>query len=838
MTLTNLPSGTDRSARSLPTFGAIAVSFALYSSAALAAPQTWVPLSTNSPPGTPATVELDAAASSGTETWIDIRIHGYWQSILTGPDNVAYRKIEVPGLGRIGQVGAPDLPAVRPRIAFATNSSILDLVSAQVMTSVPSLGAPAYPFGIEGNDDPPDPTEDPGPGDPNGTDDAFKKDASIYALMTSWPPSAGIDPIVSENWLGQIRSAQGEIYPIHCTPSGPNMGLTIATWLRCRYVHAGLPVAQPTITKDLAKICAASVINWPELAPWFQADTTTYKGRYLFVVPSDYSAAIEPLIDHRKACGYATTKIVLAGAFPFSHVALRDIIADWRDLGAPGYDHFCLLVGDTDKIPLAPSPTDPVEYGDDAYGSPHGVADLDESVFVGRLSVDSADDLQVQVAKILNYELHPKVGGRYDHALLVANYEDAPGKYQGNCEDVANAFYLNPPTFLKQYGATFGVDNDDVVDVLDQGVGIVSYRGHGSTNTWYHWNQPLDNFHKNDVVALTDQPFFPVVWSFSCTNQNLDAYSGTNADSIGENWMEHPIGGAVAHYGSTVVSKTNQNHALHEYMFKSVFFWSFKTQSQAIAVAEELQAAFVPGLNPWRYLLLGDPAMKIRTKKPSPPTVDGPDSITASQNNQTLLFQVTSASGAPLPGVLVSVHKDPWPPVVGGGNEILANVYSGTSGQAVIPIGSTTFGSIHWTGRDDDGNVAKGFIPVSNGPWKDLGGGKYGGNGKPQLGGTGSLKPNTANSIDLYKAPANRAAILFVSFGANPQPFFGGTLHALPIALALNVITDGQGRVLLPIANWPANVPAGTTLVMQYAIDDPAASFGVGLSNGLQAVTP
>lgn len=838
MNLSHHLSRTVRSPSAVPQMGSIVASFVFLCGTALAAPQTWVPLSANSPPGTPATVALDPAASSGTETWIDIRIHGYWQSVLTGPDSLTYMKIEVPGLGRIGQVGAPDLPAVRPRIAFATNSSILDLVSAQAMSSVTTNGVRIHPFGIEGNDDPPDPTVDPGPGDPNGTDEEFKKDPAIYALTTSWPPTVGIDPILSESWLGQIRSASAEIYPIRCIPSGPGMSYTIATWLRCRYVHAGVPVAQPAITKDMAKVCAASVINWPELAPWFQADTTTYKGRYLFVVPSEYHTALQPLVDHRKACGYATTTIVLAGGFPFPFQNIRNIIDNWRDAGAPGFEHFCLLVGDTDKIPLCPSPTDPVKYGDDPYGSPDGVASLDEDVFVGRLSVDSAADLTVQIAKILNYELHPKVGGHYERAVLVSHEEDAPGKYQGNCETVANAMYAVPPTFVKRYGATVGNDNSDVVSALNQGCGIVSYRGHGSTNTWYHWNLLNEHFHKNDVVALEDQPFLPIVWSFSCTNQNLDFQSGSSVDSIGENWVEHPIGGAAAHYGSTAVSKTNQNHSLHEFMFRSIFQYGITTHSQAIAVAEELQVAFEPGLNPWLYLLLGDPVMKIRRGPPSPPVIDGPDSITASQNGQTLLFQVTSASGAPLPGVLVSVFKESWPPSSSGVPEILGNAYSGTSGTAVIPIGPTTFGSIHTIGRDDDGNVASGIIPVNHGPWKDLGGGKYGGNGKPKLGGTGSLKPNTANSIDLYDAPANRPAILFVSFGSNPQPFFGGTLHTLPLALALNATTDGAGRVLIAIPSWPANVPAGTTLFMQYAIDDPAAAFGVGLSNGLRAVTP
>jgi Peptidase family C25 len=815
---------------------ALTAMFALGASA-LATAQTWVPLTPGAAPDTPATVQLDAAASSGTETWVDIRIHGYWRSIITGPDSLTYSKIEVPGLERLGQTGAPDLPAARLRVAVANNASTISLASTQLMSTVTTNGARVYPYPKEGNDDPIDPTGDPGPGDTNGTPDEFTKDAAIYALTTSWPPSNGTNPGISQTWMGQIRSAAGEVYPIRCVSAGPSLGYTIATWMRCRYVHPGASSVQTAVTKDLATFASASIINWPELAPWIQADTTTYKGRYLFVTRSEYLAALQPLIDHRKACGFATTVLSVSSAGAYPCEPLRASIENWRAAGAPGYDHYCLIVGDADKIALCPSPTTEPILGDDAYGSPNGIADLDEEVMVGRLSVDSAADLTVQVAKILNYEKNPKIGGAYNRAVLVSHEEDAPGKYQGNCEEVANAGYVVPPTFVKHYGATFGQDNGDVIASLDAGCGVVSYRGHGSTNTWSGWNT-LQNFHKNDVVALDDQPFLPIAWSFSCTNQNLAFSSGTSTDSIGENWLENPFGGAVAHYGAVEVSKTTQNHSLHREMFRAVYDLGITTHSFAIAHAESQQAMEVPGNNPWRYLLLGDPAMKIRRKKPVPPVVTGPNTITASQNNQTLLFNVTNASGAPLPGVLVSVYKDVWPPVPGAAPEIVGNGYSGTSGAVVIPIGPTTLGTIDWTGREDDGNVATGFIPAVSGPWKDLGGGKYGGNGKPKLGGNGSLKPNTANSIDLYNAPAHRAAVLFVSLASNPQPFFGGTLFSLPVAVTLNAMTDLSGQVLLPIAAWPASIPSGTTLVFQYAIDDPAAAFGVGLSNGLQALTP
>lgn len=799
--------------------------------ATASAATTWVPLVANSPPGTPAQIVLDPAASNATDTYFDVFVKGYWSTPVNGPDGTPYVRIEVPGLGHFGQVGAPDLPAARVRIACATGASQLHLLSAVPVASTSLTGIRVLPLPVEETDDPPESTGDPGPGDPDGTPETFALDPAIYGANASWPPTFGLDPVPVERWFGKIPSGDVAVYPIHFNPA--TLVVQIATQLRCRYQHPGTPAVQPMITKDLAKVATAGCINWPELAPWITADTTHYAGRYLFLAPSSLMPTLQPLIEHRKACGFATTQISLVGNF--SSAALRTIIDGWYQLGAPGYDHYCLLVGDTDQIPLCASPTTDVKYSDDGYGSPAGIADLNEEVFVGRLSVDNAVDLGIQIGKILDYELHPKIGGAYDKALLVAHKQDAPLKYQGNCEEVASKVYAVPPAFVKRYGATPGIDNGDVIDVLNDGVGIVSYRGHGSTNTWYDWNLFGQDFHKNDVVGLTLQPFEPVVWSFSCTNQNVD-YSGGTVDCIGENWMEHALGGGVAHYGSTTVSGTHQNHALHRAMFRAVFDCGLTVHSQAIAFAEHQMACEEPGLNSWCYMLLGDPAMKIRRFKPKKPAITGPDEITAKPVGQTATFQVKDAAGNPLPNVLVSLHKEAFPP--GAQPEILANAYSGTSGIVQIPLGPTSFGTIDWTGRDDDGNIANGKIPVVTGPWKDLGGGKFGGNGMPVLGGLGTLKPNSANSIELHHAPAGRAAILFVGLADSPTPFVGGVLHPVPFALSLNFVTDAAGSVPFVIGSWPAEIPSDTTLVFQYAIDDPAATSGIGLSNGLLAVTP
>ena len=53
--------------------------------------------------------------------------------------------------------------------------------------------------------------------------------------------------------------------------------------------------------------------------------------------------------------------------------------------------------------------------------------------------------------------------------------------------------------------------------------------------------------------------------------------------------------------------------------------------------------------------------------------------------------------------------------------------------------------------------------------------------------------------------------------------------------LELFLATDGAGSVNLPFV-WPAPIPPGTEMYVQYAIADAAAVSGIALSNALQGI--
>jgi hypothetical protein len=120
--------------------------------------------------------------------------------------------------------------------------------------------------------------------------------------------------------------------------------------------------------------------------------------------------------------------------------------------------------------------------------------------------------------------------------------------------------------------------------------------------------------------------------------------------------------------------------------------------------------------------------------------------------------------------------------------------------------------------------------------WSDLGGAVSGVSGPPSLVGTGTLIAGTCLTLELHDAAPSKPAVLFIGLADNPTPFKGGVFHPVPVLLELHLVTNPSGQILLS-GNFGAGL-SGLSLVLQYAIGDPAAPLGVALSNAVEAEVP
>lgn len=127
-----------------------------------------------------------------------------------------------------------------------------------------------------------------------------------------------------------------------------------------------------------------------------------------------------------------------------------------------------------------------------------------------------------------------------------------------------------------------------------------------------------------------------------------------------------------------------------------------------------------------------------------------------------------------------------------------------------------------------------GTVTVVDCGWKDLGFAKPGVGGPPLLEGDGCLDPGAPVSIQLSNAAPAATAVLFLGIGpANPTPLLGGTLAPFPPFASVVLPTNAAGELGLTF-NVPASIVPGINVIFQYAIADPAATFGVALSNAVE----
>jgi hypothetical protein len=626
---------------------------------------------------------------------LELQIHGLWVEEKLGPDGTVYQKVSVPGLGSHSEIGVPDLPLARFDLAFPTTaaSARLEVAKGDVKTLRDYLIWPQ-----------PVPELDHEEGEP----ERFERNAEIYALDRAWPFDDGEPEVKTTTMLRSIPAAQVEVWPVRWNPA--TRDLEVASSVRYTFHHGGEKRSFEAITKERAKLAEKAFANWAIVAKHFPHDLVLYTGDFLIIYPTNaYQDELLPFVQRKASLGFVVTQRTVA-EIGSSCNAIRGAIMAWEAQVPANHDAYVLLVGDEQTIPLCTAPTGVPT--DDLYASTNG-NDLDEEVFLGRLSVDGEADTAAQIAKILAYETGSALGCGYDRAVLWAHKENAPGKYEGAHETVRNFPYSSvTPDFITRYGSQAGVTDASVVSRVDDGVGVLAYRGHGSSAaTATNWNQTGEYFDSADVAALASPLGCPpVVWSFACSNLVLSV-----EDAIGEIWLERPASGTHAYYGATVDSYTLQNHVLDEWMFRAVYDEDLVTQSHAIQRAEAQMAAIEGSSNAWMYLLLGDPDMQIR-REDLTIVLEGLEDIYECTPLCRVRLRIVDELVRPLAGALVGLWKPVLATAAGeGGGEVFINRYADEEGFVEFEIEPRSSGQLYYGVQGGRGSGAFGSVEVRTG---------------------------------------------------------------------------------------------------------------------------
>ena len=358
--------------------------------------------------------------------------------------------------------------------------------------------------------------------------------------------------------------------------------------------------------------------------------------RYLILTPAQYETQLQDLIEFKQSKGLRVDVVTVGTGADLA--ADRNVI----DTYIENYfkQHYCkgvyvLIIGDVDAVPagrtsrIIASPDASDADSDHVYevlGS-----DRFPSLYVGRLSCNSTEELQVQLNKILDYERGFAVGSWPRTVTLCANSENSdgcrgvctshPSKYAAAVNEIVSyGSYTNPPTFEVLHAgaktsATPRAVNQDVIDAINEGRGQILYRGHGNTSSWVQgWDGSSsygNDFDMTNELPLLNNTVFPIVYSIACQNGRIKT-----SDCIGEAWMNRGAG-AVAHWGASVNSYTQENHNRAKGIFRAIYDAHFTRLAPALAEAERISWNLTGETGTWDnntfcYILLGDPELTIR----------------------------------------------------------------------------------------------------------------------------------------------------------------------------------------------------------------------------------
>lgn len=601
--------------------------------------------------------------------------------------------IEVRGCRSLGMPGEPMLPVYTARFILPPNETASSITVAPDRTVEIALAGDIAPM----------PPQVPIGAAPTI---AVSRDESIYASSAPFPAKRGV--IATEQTLAGIRILFVNVYPCQAVPASkmivfaPALTITVTT----------VPAASAAVEAPASQLHRALetvkrfVENPEEAAAYGPAafessleETSAESAECVVITSPGLAASFEPLAGLKRRLGLRT-RIVdtswisaqYAGADTQERIRnfIKYAYANWGT-------RYVILGGDNETIPHrgfyvkfgtnvnTDIPSD-LYYacldgtwnsdGDAYFGEP-GEEDLLPEVSVGRLPVDSPEDVANLTAKISAYALSP-AASRCASALMVGELLwSINGVNTYGCDYKDEILFGSssygattagiPSTFDREtlYDRDLGSwDADDLIPMLNAGVNLVNHLGHSNLLS-------VMRLDAQDVASLANggsEPSFFVCYSQGCYAASFDNRDDAGVvhteDCIGEELVTGP-NGAVAFVGNTRLgwaapgTTCGASQFFDRQFFDAIFGEGITTLGEALDYSRvvNIPAVCYDGVR-WVYYelcLLGDPSLSLWTDTPRALAVSRDTVIYAGQRGFDV--HVSDAYGS-VPGAVVSIGAD------------------------------------------------------------------------------------------------------------------------------------------------------------------------------------
>lgn len=389
--------------------------------------------------------------------------------------------------------------------------------------------------------------------------------------------------------------------------------------------------------------------------------------RFIIITDPDFAAAANNLRLHKISRGISTvvyTTTTTGTTAAQIKTFLQNKYSTW--FARPKW---VLFIGDAEFIPTHSSGTntwDGVPNAGDIYYGQFGADDTAIPVFgIGRLPVDTNDQAQTIVDKIIEYENNPPTfslvhDNPFYYTLNFASefQDNGSGKDQRQFAQTSehirnyivsqgisvNRIYntnfaaSDPrwwsdgtavPAYLRKPGFAWDGDKNDIINAVNEGTSILYHRDHG---WWYGWGVP--SFHTDDLAGISvSNNEFPVVYSINCAsgifdNETVVGYGITDDYISFSEAFIRKADGAIAVIGDTRSSSTTLNNDMAKGLFDATWnnYLPYGPAASIRKLGDILNHAkgYVKSLgydvSSTRqelkiYNLLGDPTVEVKSRK-------------------------------------------------------------------------------------------------------------------------------------------------------------------------------------------------------------------------------
>ena len=540
-------------------------------------------------------------------------------------------------------------------------------------------------------------------------------DPAVYSSRTPYP--AGLLAGWSAGTAAGFRLTSVDLTPLQYVPAEHRLVLHTRLRVTVDFTQDAGFSLRPTARQQerMAQSLRLLVANPGDLAQYAppSGQTDQFECDYLVITSEQLAAGFEPFAAYRTARGLRTKVVTsewISRNLPGRDLPekTRNLIIDWfRNRGLS----YVLLAGDNELVPSrrvrvwvgetrGDIPTD-LYFGDLDYSwdsDNNGIfgevgrdsVDLYADVFVGRASVDNADEVANFIAKVRSYEADPATD-YIKRSLLPAGWLWYPD-YHGRL--VNDSIAAITPAGWHDVELENSPPAAVVADSFDHGFAVFDPAGHGNENGVYDQNgTPI--YTSSSASRQTNDRRFSIMTSLACDPGNFEA-----EDCLAEEAMNCAGGGCIgvmmnSRYGWGTPPEMGPSELV------CVRFYDFFFNRDEVLLgpchdrSREHYAAVALYDDLWRWCtvqfnLLGDPALDIWSEPPAATELSCPDSIAS--GSQTLVVTVDS-DGHPVTNALVCAFRD---------QDVFATARTNASGRASLAIHPVNPGELLVTATGHD----------------------------------------------------------------------------------------------------------------------------------------